>query len=797
MKPTRYALCVLVLAATALLGCPDRGPEAEPAIPFFGRNHGVVTRGLDVSGTSVEGEVTLSWQTLLAEDVVILANGEPIDLSGCEPTREGAACHEDGRVTHRPVADTVYTLRATRGEGRCERGDDGRIIDRTQCNELDTPVAVRPPALATLVGPTDPVPAGTDVTFDYEVEHAATWRIGRVLVQDGERILVPCVGESDADAETPCVLPETGGMPATSGSLVLRNVVTGTTLSVTADNGATDGLGRVRDGDVEASVTLEFGPVLSSFEADPDSVEPGGSVDLSWETERAVAVAVIASPEGAVDTAELADCTEVVLTGDVGAGGCTVTVLTGDEDGRVVFTAVALDSDGAESAARTVAVDLQDDPAIDAFAADPAHTVAGGEITLSWETTSVVAVSVSVDPENAVPETDLDGCTGVDGTGAGDCVLTLASDLALDTVVTFALVGQGVSGRLTDAEEAIVTIGEVPEAPTLVADEVSLAALGGQVTLSWTAGAGTTEVVLSAEPAVADWPETIAIDDDLAGTKAADITETTVFTLTARNDFGDVVATATVHVAPSIETLVVTDRYENEVDALGGGNRSVVTGDVTVSWTSTNGTFSQLSHADVPPSGPCNAVEAGDWTPVAVQSEADDSEDWTLHAHRCFRLLVFNDYEPDDGPRPFDVRFFQLRNTPWVDEIQVPATASVKNDDPETILVQMWIDSASTLTVHAQYLDDAWADVGDRLDLVCTQESLTSGTLQNGVEEIDLVTCEHTPAPWVADACDRAGTDCVPDAATRINYVLTVNDDEGPAVVIHSMDLGVVVTPEP
>ncbi|MDF1564176.1 MAG: lamin tail domain-containing protein [Deltaproteobacteria bacterium] len=205
------------------------------------------------------------------------------------------------------------------------------------------------------------------------------------------------------------------------------------------------------------------------------------------------------------------------------------------------------------------------DPSIDRFEASATTITAGGTVTLSWETSNALAVTMV---DGADQPVDLAGAPAAAG----------SVDLTLDAVgshtFTLTATGEEESSPATASVTLTVEASPAPVITSLTATPASVA-LGDPASLSWTTtGADTVSMVDDAGNTL-----------DLAGQGAASGTVSvtpavdTTYTLTASGPGGSTTATVTVtvFVLPTILTF--------ESDAAG----AVVAGSpVVLSWTTTD-----------------------------------------------------------------------------------------------------------------------------------------------------------------------------------------------------------------
>lgn len=284
---------------------------------------------------------------------------------------------------------------------------------------------------------------------------------------------------------------------------------------------------------------------ILSFEATPNSVSAGESVQLAWRTSGATQVIVqvegggtlIDTPNGAgsVSFGPLVDTTNFSVTA-IGRGDAEVS--------RTLTVQVA-------AAAR---------PVIDRFTASATDIVRGDTVTLDWATTNAETVDITTNG-------------GVPVIGAGAASGTVQVQPTDDAIYT--LTARGPDGQIT-LESVTVNVSLPPNSePTVEAFEVSpdIIDFGGQATLSWTlTGVTPMNIIIRAMPG-----GTIFSGTDLTNSRTVSPTENTVYTLEATNEAGMVMATESLSVNPPRGARIV-DFSVNPVDIAPGDQ-------ATLSWT--------------------------------------------------------------------------------------------------------------------------------------------------------------------------------------------------------------------
>ncbi len=586
-----------VLATAALLGaagCWNPTPEKYPSITFFGADYGTITAGTDGAGNPVQGSVTLTWQTRLAEKVNIVATpastGKPSvvatfkagDTAGCtvNPTFPDSDCVKDGTYQVSPTEDTVYNIQAIVGAGDCSRDPTlGNLLHPAQCNDLTAdpnaslqviPITVVAPSTISLtVGGSDTatVAPGTDVMADYAVTGATAYDFG-ILSTDssGNPSYAACGAAGDTTA--PCTMPaaDANGNVPDSGQITVPGVTASTVLTGESTNGADDGLGDVAPDTTGATVTITVPgtPAVGSFTATPDHINPttsGTSVTLDWTVTSADTVAVQVDSSSTGAATGMSSCTGVDNTG---AGTCFVSV-TGADGDMVKLNLVASNSATSQtSPPSSVTVMIGATPTA-TFSASPTElTSAGGDVTLTWSAAGATGVTITDDGGNTVVDTGASTPTNCD------------------------------SGNPCDPTGDTITV--------------------------------------------------------------AGVTATTTWTLTAQNAFpGSTTktATSTVYGAPALNALTVQDSASGSsaIDVSGGGLQVVNTTDsATLAWDTTNVKPSTVTFntAAVPATGGCAAVPS--WSPASGFSftGATGTFGLTTTGNLCYQF-VYGGYASQAG----------------------------------------------------------------------------------------------------------------------------------------------------
>jgi len=279
------------------------------------------------------------------------------------------------------------------------------------------------------------------------------------------------------------------GSVALSGSRTV-NVTSTTTFHLTLSNAS----GTVS---YTAAVTVAAPAPTGTFSASPTSLPAGGgTVSLSWTSQNATS----ASINQGVGTVALSGTRSVSVTSSK------------------TFQLTLSGSGGTKTYTAAVTVAAPSGSPTGTFSANPSSLPSGGgSVTLSW--TSQNATSASIDQ------------------GIGSVPVSGSHTLSVTSTTTYDLALTNSNG--TQTYTVTVTVAAPTGLPTgsLSADPVSLPAGGGTVTLSWTSSGATSASIDQGIGAVA-----------LQGSLTANVTATTVFTLSLSNDNGTSTFTSTVEV---------------------------------------------------------------------------------------------------------------------------------------------------------------------------------------------------------------------------------------------------------
>ena len=394
-------------------------------------------------------ETRLEWRTRDAEAVIIEPEAGRV---------EGAS----GSLVLQPELTTTYRLTAVRGRQISAPAEVTVVV-----------ASGNQPFVRAFSASPQTVQAGIPVTLSWDVGNA-----DRVSLDNG-----------------------VGPQPI-SGSVTVTPLRT-TTYTLSAHG---------EGGQVSASVTVAVlgggAPLVTRFSANPSTIAPGGSAELSWDTD---------------------DAEGVIIDPDLGpqpAKGMTVV-----QPGQTTTYRLTAFGNGQEAAAMTtVTVAAPETPVILGFTAQPSAILEGGSTTLTWSTQNADGVEIDRGVGASLPPSGSIGVTP-------------------GQTETYTLTAR--RGQQTARATVTVTVSPAPPSiATFSAQPASITA-GQRTTLSWTTQ-GAADVEL----------------DQMLGVRAASgsvevsPSQTTTYNLTARGPGGAASAPVTVTVAqagaPAITSFTAT-----------------------------------------------------------------------------------------------------------------------------------------------------------------------------------------------------------------------------------------------
>ena len=535
------------LALLVLVGCADTNDGStvvpSPSIETFTATPQTVLRG---------ASSTLSWEVTGASGLVV-EDGE----GGGQVVAVGADA-QSGSASVTPGATTTYTLRAV-----AER--DGQVSAEVTAEVTVTVVEPPQPTLALTVSP-EAIAQGATAVLSWTTTDADTL----ALDAGGEAV---SLGDADIAAGSVEVTPEattTYAMTATGPGGSVQAEVTVTVLALPtidvfevaptqipfgasaelawettdADSVAVfTGETLVADG-LTADGTLEVNPEQTTVytlvvEGDggqarsdatltvddelrvtldgPESIDAGQSAQLTWTTNGATRIELVAEPGGIVDT-----------TGKAVAGD-SVSVTP---EQTAVYTLTASRDGATEMASVTVTVAPR--VVITALTATPDMVFTGEATTVAWAT------------ENATQVQLRDGDDSVIVEAAGQRTI---EDLSGPR--TFTLVAEGVGGPVEQSVSVDVTDRPIPVIRSFTVNPDAIG-LDETATLAWEVGRAQ---VLRLRGDQDEGPGVdVPVGDDQLETGSVEVSPflSTRYTLTAMNEDGEVTAQATLEVPAAI-----------------------------------------------------------------------------------------------------------------------------------------------------------------------------------------------------------------------------------------------------
>ena len=248
--------------------------------------------------------------------------------------------------------------------------------------------------------------------------------------------------------------------------------------------------------------------MVSSFAANPASVDAGANSTLVWTTSGATGITITPGTFNSTSA-----------NGSISINPTTTTT----------YTLTAVNSSGATTATATVTVNAasKPKPTISSFKANPTSIAAGSKSTLSWTTSG--ATSISITP-GTFTSTSASASTSVSPTAT----------------TTYTLKATNASGSTTATATVTVTAASKPTISSFKANPTSITS-GSSSTLSWTAG-GASSIAITP----GSFTSTSA-----SGSTSVSPTATTTYTLKATNASGSTTATAKVTVTSSGGALTI------------------------------------------------------------------------------------------------------------------------------------------------------------------------------------------------------------------------------------------------
>lgn len=506
-------------------------------------NGGVRILSFEVSPAKIRAgeEATLTWTTEGANGVAI----EP--MVGLQKA--------NGSATVRPIATTTYTLTVGTGNDRITSQTTLTVeggppkIERFSA----TPRTVAPGEASLLewacanttsvriepdVGDQEPlgsIEVRPAVTTTYRL--IATGDVGTtsqdvtVVVASGNQPVIlsftatpisvvagdPVIlAWQTQNADSVTINPDVGAQPA-NGQVEIRPTQS-TVFTLVATGPGGNALASV-----SINVTGGGAPQVLRFTVTPDTIAPGGTSQMSWETDNATGVTIEPDigPQAAKDTITI----EPLVT--------------------TTYTLTAFGASSNATAEVTITVASANDPVITGFTAQPLAIVAGGSTTLSWSTQNVSTV-------------DIDNGVGTGLQANGTIQVSPAQS------ITYTLTAHGTSGTdITESVDVTVTTA-APAIQQFTAQPTSVTA-GQSATLSW-ATTDATEVMIDNGVGMQGPSGSVMVTPAM----------TTTYHLTATGPGGSASADVTVSVQPAGAPVIQSFTASPQQIAPGG--------QVTLAW---------------------------------------------------------------------------------------------------------------------------------------------------------------------------------------------------------------------
>lgn len=720
------------------VGLVTLGIEAAPEVVRF-----------EAEDTTVEPGTTvlLDWQIANADEVLL------VETSGIIPAADLARCAaltEDGTGRCELVvpngldsAELTFGLEAIGPTGA-----------RTETTLVSVTVGLRP-VVAFELTPALLPQGGGQVVLEWQATGATSTVIrgeSGVLMTSGETLCgaAPCQAAGDALSL----------FMDTAGELLLI---------------AENDFGRAT---ATAAVRLEGAPVIASLSLAEVDVLAGPALvtaraTLSWEVEGLQGSDQVRL-ERAPSQGQDRGCAEVPVASwslvpgfpKTGAEAMAGTTTLDFADAAACFRFIAVDLDTTPSQRATAVFLAYRAPEVTAFGVADDTVKAGDMVALSWSTQRAYRVQLAVSPVGAVTSQELAGCSSGQG-----CELQIQPGTPLGDVV-FTLVAVGEQLSESAPRTVPVTIGVGPAIGSFTASPASTSTRT-DVTLRWTSTTASALTITDRSGPIHQTTDPAAMTS--GSHVVTGVTATSTWELKVTNSFGEATALATTFIGPSIDSLTA-----NGGDAK-DGLEQVVTGPVTVSWSTTSADGShRLETANVPSQGGCAAATG--WATVYTRESPTPSASHALGvvtANRCVRLTVTNSQSP---PQTSSATFL-LREMP---EVASLTTSPSSLNGSGTVVVRMGVRGATALTVTAQYRNNAGEVLGTRD--VCDQSRLNSGSLTGGAN-VDQVECAHQVVPCNL-LCLNNG---MPAGTTRVRYLVSVGDAEGDAASRDTTGADVVI----
>jgi len=358
-----------------------------------------------------------------------------------------------------------------------------------------------------------------------------SFSVSPTQIQSGE---VAELSWSVTDADTVSIDQSVGSV-LSSGTLDVSPTATTTyTLSATNQQGTSTA-------QVSLTVVEPNQPVITSFTLNPTVIDLGSSSSITWATQEAESVSITPAISGAPNPLPLSGNLQV------------------SPDETTTYTLSATNPQGTTTEQATLTVNMPGQPVITNFSANPGTILQGESTSLSWSTSN--AISVTLEPlfPGAPSPLPTIGTFEISPTSTTSYTLTArnsAGDSVQSTTVINVTIPQG--------KPSINSFYANPDNPEK----------GAQYDVSWDVDPGTATTLLTLETNEDIWTGITFLQD--SRTYTAD--KSTVYTLTAENDFGVVSRSFNLEVQGLFEIV----NFESNKSAVFKGQ------EVTLSWFVTN-----------------------------------------------------------------------------------------------------------------------------------------------------------------------------------------------------------------
>ncbi len=311
-------------------------------------------------------------------------------------------------------------------------------------------------------------------------------------------------------------------------------------------------------------------PVILSFAAEPDAVDAGSNVMLTWNVTGA---------------------TSLSIDNGIGQIPFSSGYMIVRPYSTVTYTMTAINTAGSVTDTATILVAAASPatvPVINSFTASPTSITAGGSSLLSWSVTGATFVSITP--------------------GAASLPASGSATSSPVTTTTYTLTATNIAGSVT--RQVTVTVAAAPAAVPVInyftASPTSITA-GGSSTLGWSVTGATSISITPGAPSV-----------PASGSATCSPASTTTYTLTATNTAGSVTRQVTVTVAAAPAAVPVINSFTASPTSITAGGSS------TLGWSVTGATSISIAPGapSVPASGSatCSPASTTTYTLTATNS---------------------------------------------------------------------------------------------------------------------------------------------------------------------------------